>query len=254
VPEPCREPGPDAGVDHREAWRIAEVVGRELVALRARANGDRESLRLAADRQAHLRIVRELRSRFPDDAVLSEEGHDDPVRLGADRVWIVDPLDGTREYGEPGRDDWAVHVALVEGGFPTAAAVALPARGLVLATHPRPRLPPALAEGPPRIVVSRSRPPAVAGRIRAALGARLIPMGSAGAKAMAVVLGDADVYAHAGGQYEWDSAAPVGVAAAAGLHVSRLDGSPLRYNRPNPWLPDLLICRPEVADDVLAAV
>jgi 3'(2'), 5'-bisphosphate nucleotidase len=167
-------------------------------------------------------------------------------------VWIVDPLDGTREYGEVPRTDWAVHVALVVDGRPVAGAVALPARGLTLATRPPPPPPPAW-HGPPRVVVSRSRPPAEARRMAEALGGELVPCGSAGAKAMAVVLGEAEAYPHSGGQYEWDSAAPVAVAAAAGLHVSRLDGSPLEYNRPDPYLPDLLICRPELAEAVIAA-
>jgi 3'(2'), 5'-bisphosphate nucleotidase len=193
-----------------------------------------------------------LKEMHPEDAVLSEEGVDDPVRLGAARVWIVDPLDGTREFGEPPRTDWAVHVALVIRGGPVAGAVALPARGLVLSTASPPRLPPAVERA--RVVVSRTRPPASAQQLVNALHAELVPMGSAGAKAMAVVLGDADIYAHSGGQYEWDSAAPVAVAASAGLHVSRLDGSPLRYNQRDAWLPDLLICRPELAQPVLAAL
>jgi 3'(2'), 5'-bisphosphate nucleotidase len=188
----------------------------------------------------------------PGDAVLSEEGLADPARLTAERVWIVDPLDGTREYSEVPRTDWAVHVALVVAGEPVAGAVALPARDLTLATDPPPPPPPAW-EGPPRVVVSRSRPPVQAARVAEALGGELVPLGSAGAKAMAIVLGEADVYAHSGGQYEWDSAAPVAVAHAAGLHVSRLDGTPLVYNRPDPYLPDLLICRSDLAERVIAA-
>ena len=207
----------------------------------------------AGDRQAHLLLVGLLARERPDDAVLSEEGRDDLARLDARRVWILDPLDGTREFSERGRSDWAVHVALSIDGTAVAGAVALPARGLTLATHPAPPPPPAW-EGPPRLVVSRSRPPHQANLIRHALGGVLVPLGSAGAKAMAVVLGDADIYAHAGGQYEWDNAAPAAVAAAAGLHVSRLDGSPLVYNRRDPWLPDLLICRPELAEPVLRAL
>jgi 3'(2'), 5'-bisphosphate nucleotidase len=167
-------------------------------------------------------------------------------------VWIVDPLDGTREFGELPRTDWAVHVALVIDGQPEAGAVALPARDLTLTTRPAPPAPPP-GDGPARVVVSRSRPPVAARRIADALGGDLVPLGSAGAKAMAVVQGDADVYAHAGGQYEWDSAAPVAVARAAGLHTSRLDGSPLAYNQPDPYLPDLLVCRAELADAVIAA-
>ena len=187
----------------------------------------------------------------PDDAVLSEEGADDPIRLRSQRVWIVDPLDGTREFSELDRDDWAVHVALWEDGELIAGAVALPAQGITLAT---PAVsPPPPAPSAPRIVVSRTRPPAVALQVRDALGGVLVEMGSAGAKVAAVIQGRADVYVHAGGQYEWDSAAPVAVARAAGLHTSRVDGSPLQYNRPDPLLPDVVVCRPELAEAVLAA-
>jgi 3'(2'), 5'-bisphosphate nucleotidase len=191
-----------------------------------------------------------LAARFPGDAVLSEEGKDDLARVGHPRTWIVDPLDGTREFSEPPRDDWAVHVALVAGGVLVAGAVALPARGLTLSTAAPPPLPP-VHHGRPRLLVSRTRPTEHAERLAKELNAELVPMGSAGAKAMAVVLGDGDIYAHSGGQYEWDSAAPVAVAAAAGLHTSRLDGAPLIYNQANPWLPDLLICRPEQAEAVI---
>jgi 3'(2'), 5'-bisphosphate nucleotidase len=205
------------------------------------------------DRQAHLFLVDLLAREAPDDAVLSEEGRDDLRRLDVARVWIVDPVDGTREFSEAGRTDWAVHVALAIDGEAVAGAVALPAREVTLSTDPAPPPRPAY-DGEPRILVSRSRPPFQASIIQEALGGRLVPMGSAGAKAMAVVLGEADVYAHAGGQYEWDNAAPAAVAAAAGLHVSRLDGSELRYNQADPWLPDLLICRPDLADPVLRAL
>jgi 3'(2'), 5'-bisphosphate nucleotidase len=205
------------------------------------------------DRQAHLFLVDLLAREAPDDAVLSEEGRDDLRRLENERVWIVDPVDGTREFSEPGRTDWAVHVALAIDGVAVAGAVALPARGLTLTTDPPPPARPP-DEDEIRILVSRTRPPHQARLVQEALGGRLVPMGSAGAKAMAVVLGEADVYAHAGGQYEWDNAAPAAVAAAAGLHVSRLDGSPLRYNQPDPWLPDLLICRPDLAEPVLKAL
>jgi 3'(2'), 5'-bisphosphate nucleotidase len=239
--------------DHRAAAAIATEAGRLLLELRAAVAApgtDPAELRAAGDRASHELIMDRLAERFPADAVLSEEGADDARRLGAARVWIVDPLDGTREFGEPGRADWAVHVALVVAGDVVAAAVALPARDLTLVTDPAPTLAPA-SGGPPRLVVSRTRPPTVAQQLCEHLGGELVPLGSAGAKAMAVVLGDADVYAHSGGQYEWDSAAPVGVARAAGLHVSRLDGSPLVYNCAESWLPDLLICRPELADGVL---
>ena len=243
--------------DHLDAARIAEAAGRALLDLRARAlEVEVGGWRLGdqGDFGANHLILDLLAQAHPGDAVLSEEALDSSARLSAHRVWIVDPLDGTREYGEHGRDDWAVHVALVVGGELAAGAVALPAQERVLFTGPESALPP-LPPIPdrPRMVVSRSRPPAVTGAIQAAIGGELVPMGSAGAKAMAVVLGQAEVYAHAGGQYEWDNAAPAAVAAAAGLWVSRLDGSPLRYNQPDPWLPDLMICRRELAPAALAA-
>jgi 3'(2'), 5'-bisphosphate nucleotidase len=242
--------------DHAEAARIAEAAGRLLLELRAVLSGteavDVRALRARADQASHELIMAQLHVTFPGDAVLSEEGKDNPARLDARRVWVVDPLDGTREFGEIDRTDWAVHVALVEDGALAAGAVALPARRITLGTLVPPASPPPMPSRP-RLVVSRTRPPAVTEAIRAALDGELVAMGSAGAKAMAVVLGQADVYAHAGGQYEWDSAAPVAIAAAAGLHVSRLDGSPLTYNQPDPYLPDLLICRPELADKVIAA-
>jgi len=235
--------------DGTAAAEIAQLAGARLLDLRA-GGGPADLLKAAGDRTSHELIMAELQRRFPDDAVLSEEAADDPVRLSSDRVWIVDPLDGTREFSEPPRQDWAVHVALVTGGELTVGAVALPARGLTLSTATPAPMPPA-HDGPTRLVVSRTRPTEHARLLAEQLGAELVPMGSAGAKAMAVVLGEADVYAHSGGQYEWDSAAPVAVAAAAGMHVSRLDGSPLRYNQANPWLPDVLICRPELAARVI---
>lgn len=240
--------------DHAEAARLAEAAGRLLLDLRAShgAGSDPDELRAAGDERSNALLLRELAAAHPDDAVLSEESEDDARRLTSSRVWIVDPLDGTREYAEAGRTDWAVHVALWQDGALVAGAVALPARGLVLSTAAPPE-PAARSGRSVRLAVSRTRPPAVTAGLRAALDAELVPMGSAGAKAMAVLLGEADVYAHAGGQYEWDSAAPVAVAAAARLHTSRLDGSPLVYNRSDPWLPDLLICRPELAGPVLDA-
>jgi 3'(2'), 5'-bisphosphate nucleotidase len=237
--------------DHQLAARVAEDAGRLLLELR-KTSDDPATLRTEGDARANVVILDALRRERPDDPILSEESADDPVRLGSSRVWIVDPLDGTREFSEQGRDDWAVHVALVVDGVAAIGAVALPARDLVLATRPAPTIPPR-ADGPIRLVVSRTRPPAVTARVQAALDAELVPMGSAGAKTMAIVLGDADVYAHAGGQYQWDSAAPVAVARAAGLHTSRLDGSPLHYNEADPYLPDLLVCRPELATRVIDA-
>jgi 3'(2'), 5'-bisphosphate nucleotidase len=239
--------------DHALAAAVAEGAGLALLALRAGYEGDARTLKDAGDRLGHQLIVATLARYRPDDAVLSEEGKDDPVRLTAERVWIVDPLDGTREYSEPPRDDWAIHVALWSGGDLVAGAVALPARGVTLSTGSPPILAPE-HDGPARVLVSRTRPPVEAQRVAQALGAELVPMGSAGAKAMAVVLGDAEVYVHSGGQYEWDSAAPVAVARAAGLFTSRIDGSGLRYNQADVSLPDLIICRPELADAVLAAV
>jgi 3'(2'), 5'-bisphosphate nucleotidase len=219
--------------------------------VRATGRWSEDALADVADQGADGFLQGIVRGRYPDDGILSEETKDSPERLGKRRVWIVDPLDGTREFGEEGRTDWAVHVALTIDGKVEAAAVALPARGLTLNASPASTLA-APYGGAPRVVVSRTRPPAIAELLAERLGGELVALGSAGAKAMAVVLGDVDVYAHSGGQYEWDSAAPVGVAAAAGLHVSRLDGAPLEYNRPEPYLPDLLICRPELRDAVLA--
>ena len=239
--------------DSRLAADLAGQAGSLLLALRHASGLSGKELGKRGDLDSNTLLLRELAEARPQDAVLSEESVDSPERLTADRVWIIDPLDGTREYGLPGRDDWAVHVALWERGAGiTAAAVAQPSLDAVYADdtvhherRPRPRL---------RFLVSDSRPPQFAAPVAAKLDAELAPMGSAGAKAMAVVRGDADAYLHAGGQWEWDSAAPVGVALAAGLHASRIDGSPLAYNQPHPYLPDLLICRPELAADLLHAI
>ena len=240
--------------DHAEAARIAEAAGELLVALRARLSDegvDARTLKDEGDRRANDLILAALAESFPADAVLSEEAKDDKARLSADRIWIVDPLDGTREFSEPPRVDWAVHVALVDrSGLPLAGAVALPGRAMTLRTDP-PVVPAERQAGPPRVVVSRTRPPAEALAVAEHLDGELVEMGSAGAKAMAVVLGEVDVYVHSGGQYEWDSCAPVAVAQAAGLHTSRIDGSPLVYNQDDVYLPDLLICRPEYAKPVL---
>ncbi|HLR99744.1 MAG TPA: 3'(2'),5'-bisphosphate nucleotidase CysQ [Mycolicibacillus parakoreensis] len=239
--------------DHRLAARLATEAGELLLGVRAElAEADPADRRAAGDRRAHRFLMAELAAARPDDAVLSEEGADDPARLAASRVWIVDPLDGTREFAEPARVDWAVHVALWSDGDLVAGAVALPAQRRTLAT-PQVAAPPP-ASGTPRVVVSRTRPPAAALTVCDRLGAVQVGMGSAGAKVAAVVAGEADVYVHAGGQYEWDSAAPVAVARAAGLHTSRLDGSALRYNRADPLLPDVVVCRPEYAAAVCAAL
>ena len=210
------------------------------------------------DRQANSFLLERLRAERPGDAVLSEEADDDLTRLHADRVWIIDPLDGTNEFSIAGCKDWAVHVALWQrhagpGGAITDAAVALPAIGEVyrsdtVTADASPH------SGPIRITASAHRPPAVLYRLARRLDIRTVRIGSAGAKAMSVVRGDTDAYIHAGGQWEWDSAAPAGVLWAAGMHASRLDGSKLIYNRPNPYLPDLLMCRPELADVLLGAI
>ena len=231
------------------AAELAERVGDVLLDLR-RSGLPGQALASEGDRRAQQLLADRLRADRPGDAVLSEEAADQPERLIASRVWIIDPLDGTREYSQ-GRDDWAVHVALWVEGELTAGAVALPTRGLVLRSD-RPEAVPDADGRPPRIAVSRTRAPDVASAVADALGGEMVPLGSAGYKVGAVVLGDVDAYVHAGGQYEWDSAAPVAVARAAGLHVSRLDGAPLRYNQPEPWLPDLLVARPELASRILA--
>ena len=249
---------------------LAVAAGKSLIDLRAhwRPGGEEDAtaLRRRADRQSHEFLVAELARLRPDDAVLSEEGVDDPARLTASRVWIVDPLDGTREYGEAGRTDWAVHVALWERGELTAGAVALPAEDRVLSTaDPIGTGDPISTGGPAagrvhdrheplRLLVSRSRPPEFVQEVAARLGAELVPLGSAGAKAAAVISGQADAYVHSGGQYEWDSAAPVAVARAAGLHASRIDGSSLRYNQAHPSLPDILISTAGLAPTLLATI
>ena len=238
--------------DHEVAERLATAAGRLLLEVRDELADATEGERKAAgDKRSHDFLMAALAAERPDDAVLSEEGIDNPGRLSADRVWIVDPLDGTREFSEPGRDDWAVHLALWQSGELVAGAVALPAQGVTFAT-PDVATPP-ISQEPPRIVVSRTRAPAIALQVRDRLGGTLVEMGSAGAKVGSIVQGNADVYVHAGGQYEWDNAAPVAVARAAGLHASRIDGSALQYNRPDPRLPDLVICRAELAEAVLSA-
>jgi 3'(2'), 5'-bisphosphate nucleotidase len=299
--------------DHLLARELAGQAGTRLLELRSRG-GEPDVLRKAGDRLSHEFLTAELAARRPGDVVLSEEGADDPARLSASRVWIVDPLDGTREFGEPGRTDWAVHVALWErtgtrpensgageAGELTAGAVALPAQDAVLSTaapserhrcsigaaiatpmsHRRgnsgrdePSLPASAVAGGAggvrrqrdaprpgssgdarvRIVVSRSRAPRLVQDISALIGADLIPLGSAGAKVAAVVCGEADAYVHAGGFYEWDTAAPVAVARAAGFHASRIDGSRLAYNRADLLMPDILVCLPALAGVLLQAI
>lgn len=233
------------------AAHLAEVAGRLLIEVRASGMLSLKALGKAGDATANQFLVHALREQRPDDGLLSEEEKDNPERLAKSRVWIVDPVDGTREYGEE-RTDWAVHVGLAIDGKPVMGAVGLPGMGKVLRTDQPQAVPP-----PPeklRMVVSRTRPAREATDIAEKLDAELVPMGSAGAKAMAIVLGDADIYLHSGGQYEWDSCAPVAVALAHGLHCSRIDGSALIYNQADVYMPDLLICRKEHAERVLAEV
>jgi len=237
--------------DHELARDLAAEAGQRLVELRKRG-GDPNLLRKNGDRQSHEFLVAELGARRPGDFVLSEEAADNPARLAADRVWIVDPLDGTREFGETGRTDWAVHVALWERGAGlTAGAVALPAQDKVLSTVDPPAGPPGEAgDDPPRVVVSRTRAP----QFVRGMGVDVFPMGSAGAKVAAVLLGEADAYIHAGGFFEWDTAAPVAVARAAGFHASRIDGSAVAYNQADLLMPDILVCRPALAGPLLRSI
>jgi 3'(2'), 5'-bisphosphate nucleotidase len=269
------------------AARLAAAAGAVLLEVRragTASGAEGADLGRRGDRESNAFLLGQLAAERPGDAVLSEEAEDDQARLRAARVWIIDPLDGTREFALPGRPDWAVHVALWErdrDGI-SAAAVALPATGELFSSDPGPPArparpsagssaltaasaagsppptPPTPAGSPtparPLVLVSDSRPPAFAPAVAEQVGADVASLGSAGAKTMAVVRGDADAYLHAGGQWEWDSAAPVGVALAAGLHASRLDGSPLRYNQPRPYVPDLLVCIPDLAGPLLAAL
>ena len=233
------------------ATRLAKEAGRILLELRSSSKLSGKALGEAGDAAANAILMRELRAARRDDAILCEEEKDELERLAQRRVWIIDPLDGTREYGE-GRSDWAVHVGLAVDGAATLGAVALPALDMAFDSHS-----PASLRAPSRplkMVISRTRPAAQAIAVAEALGADLLPMGSAGAKAMAIIRGEADIYLHTGGQYEWDNCAPVAVAQAAGLHCSRIDGAPMRYNSMSPYLPDLLICRAEWREKILELI
>ncbi len=250
--DPGTPPEAAATDDHVLAAWLADAAGARLLEVREEGLEGR-ALKDAGDQAAHDLLMSLLAEHRPGDAVLSEEGADDKARLDASRVWIVDPLDGTREFSEPPRDDWAVHVALWANGQLVAGAVAQPALGETFHTGVPPVVPPS-SSPVPRIAVSRSRPPAFVEALAAELGAELVPMGSAGVKVMSVVRDVADAYVHAGGQYEWDNAAPVAVARAAGLFCSRVDGSELHYNQDNVSLPDLIVCRPGLADPILEFV
>ncbi len=245
-----------AETDVALARRLATEAGRQLLELRERlfaAGAATWDVKDAGDAIAQRYLADELARTRPDDAVLSEEGLEDPRRFTADRVWIIDPLDGTREYSEPGRNDWAVHVALWERDAFAGAAVSLPAIGRTFATDP-PEPIPEMTRDRPRLVTSRTRAPYAAVLVAEGLQCDAVRLGSAGAKSMAVLMGEADIYVHDGGMYQWDSAAPAAVALAAGFHASRIDGSPLVYNDRDPWLPDLIVCRPELAEGVLRSL
>lgn len=231
------------------AAHLAEVAGQLLLEIRSSRLLDGKALGVAGDQTANQFLCHALRALRPDDGLLSEEEKDNGERLKQSRVWIIDPVDGTREYGE-NRLDWAVHIALAVDGKPVAGAVALPGLGMVLRSDQPQPLP--VAPATPRLVVSRTRPAPEAIAVAEAIGGKLVAMGSAGAKAMAIVRGEAEIYLHTGGQYEWDSCAPVAVAAAYGLHVSRVDGSALVYNQADAYMPDLLICRPEWAERIVS--
>ncbi len=254
--EPGAPPAEAATDDHVLATWLATVAGERLLEVRAEGLEGKE-LKDAGDRAAHELLMDLLAEHRPDDAVLSEEGPDERAdkvdRSTARRVWIIDPLDGTREFSEPPREDWAVHVALWEDGTLTAGAVAQPALGETFNTG-RPPVVPARTSQRPRIAVSRTRPPAFVQALAAEIDAELVPMGSAGVKVISVTRDVTDAYVHAGGQYEWDSAAPVAVARAAGLFTSRVDGTPLAYNQENVSLPDLIVCRPELAEQIVEFV
>lgn len=248
--------GSSAETDAQLATRLAVETGRRLVTLRDELfarNLSTWDVKDAGDAAAQDFIAAELGRLRPADAVLSEEGREDPRRFGGDRVWIIDPLDGTREFSERGRFDWAVHIALWAVDHFVAGAVSLPAINAVFSTDPAPPMP-RMERERPRLVTSRSRAPYSAVLVAEGLDCDAVRLGSAGAKAMSVVMGEADIYVHDGGMYQWDSAAPAAVALAAGFHVSRLDGTPIVYNERDPWLPDFIVCRPELADQVLKAL
>ena len=242
--------------DQQLASRVATEAGAMLVELRDElvAEGIHYwDLKDEGDVAGHRYIMSALTAARPDDVILSEEAADNRRRLSAERVWIIDPIDGTNEFAEHPRHDWAIHIALWESGEITAASVALPTLGITFDASPAAVVPPSTREKP-LLVTSRSRNPYCAVMVANALGCDVARLGSAGAKAMAVVMGEADIYVHDGGMYQWDSAAPSAVAKAAGLHVSRIDGSPLKYNQESLWLPDFLVCRTEFAEPALSAL
>ena len=242
--------------DQALATRVATEAGVMLEQLRAEMHEDGThywDMKDEGDVAGHRFLVSALQAARPDDVILSEEAADNRRRLQAERVWIIDPIDGTSEFAEPPRWDWAIHVALWENGQLTAGSVAMPTLGRTFNASPAEVVPPAEREQPV-LVTSRTRNPYTAVVVANALDCLVGRLGSAGAKTMAVVMGQADIYVHDGGMFQWDSAAPAAVALAAGLHVSRIDGSPVVYNQPDLWLPDLLVCRPELAERALAAI
>lgn len=239
--------------DTQLAAHLAKVAGDILLTVRDSGAFSGKALGKAGDQTANQFLMHALRALRPDDGLLSEESKDTAERLDKSRVWIIDPVDGTREYGEE-RSDWAVHVGLAIDGEAQIGAVALPGQDGGIVLHTGQSATTLKYTGAPRLVVSRTRPAKEAVAVAKALGGELVPMGSAGAKAMAIVRGKAEIYLHSGGQYEWDSCAPIAVAKAHGLHCSRIDGSPMVYNQRDTYLPDLLICQPELAEQVLSLV
>lgn len=249
---------------------VAIEAGRLLLDLRA-TYGDLDPadvdtanrLRKEADRASHLLIADRISAARPDDVILSEEGKDDPARLVADRVWIVDPLDGTFEFGQ-GRSDFAVHIVLwvrdalsPTGARLVASTVELPAQGLTRTDIDTPDVSFALpTDRPIRIVASRSRAPKWLPDAVAVLADRMgrevevIDVGSVGAKVNEILCGRADAYVHDTGFYEWDVAAPYAVAHRYGLHASHVGGEPIRFNQDPPYVTSLLVSIPTLLDDL----
>ncbi len=254
-------------IDRQLALDVSEKAAQNLLRIRREGFLKGESGRALSDVGDRIseEIIRSMiESERPDDAILSEEQMtEDQRRFYAERVWIIDPLDGSREFGTEANADWAIHVALwnrsqsdtngFHEGKIALSVVTIPATGETYTSFWTQKRDYDI-ETPIRIVVSNTRAPEWLSDLGAYLNVTLLPRGSAGVKAMEVVAGRADAYVHSGGQYEWDSAAPVGVSLAAGLHASRLDGTPLRYNQPDPYLPDLVICKKTLAPLLLEAI
>lgn len=236
--------------DHRIAANLALRAGQALLEYREaeldKPFYDQWDVRDGGDRLAHELLVDELAGLCPHDIVMSEEGRDNPARLEADRTWIVDPLDGTYDFPFADSIEWAVHVALVEDGLPTAAAVSVPGFDQVFATDSGPCA--ARGERDAPLVVSGRSNGYFGAEVARALDGGLTACGSSGVKAMLVVAGQVDVYVHGSGLYEWDVCAPAAVAEAAGLVVTDIHGDEIRYNKPDPVVGGFVVSRPEFAD------